>query len=158
MLKQLGFAIGCEQGTCIADALKIECSADTFLRLIRQTQLTTHPTLTHLEVDDWVFRRKVPYDTTLGDLQDYQIVDLLPSRSATSLVYSVKAGMLHPYETYLHERWQQGCRNGSKLYQEIVAYHCTQTKTGVMDYTSQQQGLTPRAAVCLLLRRSENPT
>jgi len=35
--------------------------------------------------------------------------------------YRVKAGMLHPYEASLRERWQQGCRNGARLYREVVA-------------------------------------
>ena len=29
--------------------------------------------------------------------------------------YRAKADMLHPYETYLRERWQQGCRNGALM-------------------------------------------
>ncbi|MBO0796001.1 MAG: transposase, partial [Ktedonobacteraceae bacterium] len=84
--------------------------------------------------------------------------------------YRVKAGMLHPYEAYLRERWQQGCRNGARLYREIVAmgypgkrqqvtrlvaYLRKQLKVGVTDFSAQPQGLTPRAAVSLLMRRPE---
>ncbi len=36
-LRQLGFAIGAEQAARSATALKMACSADTFLRLIRRT-------------------------------------------------------------------------------------------------------------------------
>lgn len=311
-LRELGFALGGEAGSHIATVLKIPCSADTFLRLIRKTTLTIHPTPTHLGVDDWAFRRNVSYGTILVDLQDHRVVDLLPDRSASSLeswlkshpgvqlisrdrsgdyatgasngaphavqvadrfhlqknlseaverifhryrqalqqiviadsasssarvatriprperqgqreqtrskrmqryeavrqlylqgislseiarrfqmgrmtvqkfayaetypetaAYRVKAGMLHPYEAYLRERWQQGSRNGAQLYREVVAmgypgkrkqvarlvaHLRKQTKEGVMDFSAQPQGLTPRAAVSLLMRRPENLT
>lgn len=84
-LKQLGFALGGEQGARIASVLKIDCSADTFLRLIRKTSLTTHATPTHLGVDDWAFHRNVSYGTILVDLQDHHVIDLLPDRAATTL-------------------------------------------------------------------------
>ena len=311
-LRQLGFAIGAEQAARSATALKMACSADTFLRLIRRTPLPPHATPTHLGVDDWAFRRNVSYGTILVDLQDHQVVDLLPDRSAGSLeswlkahpgvqlisrdrsgeyalgarlgapdalqvadrfhiqknlaeaverifhrhrevlqhikvsgsassrkvvvdphlrperleqrerartkrmqgyeavrqlylqgislseiarrlqmgrmtvqkfayadsypetaAYRVKAGMLSPYEPYLRERWQQGCRNGAQLYREVVAmgypgkrkqvarlvaHLRKQTKAGVTDFSRQPQGLTPRAAVSLLMCRPENRT
>jgi transposase len=87
--------------------------------------------------------------------------------------YRVKAGLLHPYEAYLRERWQQGCRNGAQLYREIVvmgypgkrqqvtrlvAHLRKQLKAGVTDFSAQPQGLTPRAAVSLLMRRPEKIT
>ena len=311
-LRQLGFAIGAEQGARNATALKMTCSADTILRLIRRTPLAPHATPTHLGVDDWAFCRNVSYGTILVDLQDHRVVDLLPDRSARSLeswlkahpgvqlisrdrsgdyalgarlgapdalqvadrfhiqknlaeaverifhrhqevlqqikvasatrstkvvvdpllrperlgqreqtrtkrmqryeavralylqgislseiarrlqmgrmtvqkfayaetypetaAYRVKAGMLSPYEPYLRERWQQGCRNGAQLYREVVAmgypgkrkqvarlvaYLRKQTKAGVKDFSTQPQGLTPRAAVSLLMCRPENRT
>ena len=274
--------------------------------------MTTHPTPTHLGVDDWAFCRNVSDGTILVDLQDHRVVDLLPDRSASSLeswlkshpgvqlisrdrsgdyatgasngaphavqvadrfhlqknlaeaverifhryrqalqqiviansasssvrvatriprperqgqreqtrskrmqryqavrdlylqgislseiarrfhigrmtvqkfayaetypetaAYRVKAGMLHPYEAYLRERWQQGSRNGAQLYREVVAmgypgkrkqvarlvaYLRKQTKAGVTDFSAQPQRLTPRAAVSLLMRRPENLT
>jgi transposase len=309
-LRQLGFAIGAEQGARSATVLKMSCSADTVLRLIRTPPLSPHATPTYLGVDDWAFRRNVSYGTILVDLQDHQVVDLLPDRSAGSLenwlkahpgvqlisrdrsgdyalgarlgapdalqvadrfhiqknlgeavervfhrhretlqqmkvvsaapsmrgvvdpllrperlgqreqtrtkrmqryeevralylqgislseiarrlhmgrmtvqkfayadsypetaAYQVKAGMLHPYESYLRERWQQGSRNGAQLYREVVAmgypgkrkqvarlvaYLRKQTKAGVTDFSTQPQGLTPRAAVSLLMCRPEN--
>ena len=311
-LRQLGFAAGAEQGARSATELKMACSADTMLRLIRRTILPPHATPTHLGVDDWAFRRNVSYGTMLVDLQDHRVVNLLPDRSASSLerwlkehpgvqlisrdrageyalgahlgapdalqvadrfhlqknlaetverifhrhrealqqikiasaapsprvvvdpllrperreqreqtrtkrrqryemvralylqgislseiarrfhmgrmtvqkfayadsypetaAYRVKAGMLSPYEAYLRERWQQGCRNGAQLYREVVvmgypgkrkqvarlvASLRKQTKAGGTDFSPQPQGLTPRSAVSLLMRRAENRT
>ena len=93
MLRELGFALGGEAGARIASVLKMACSADTFLRLIRRTPLMTHPTPTHLGVDGWAFCRNISYGTILVDLQDHQIVDLLPDRSASSLESWLKS---HP--------------------------------------------------------------
>lgn len=92
-LRELGFALGGEQGAYIAAILQMACSADTFLRLLRRSTLTAHPTPTHLGVDDWAFRRNVSYGTILVDLQDHQVVDLLPDRSAASLESWLKS---HP--------------------------------------------------------------
>lgn len=93
LLTHLGFALGAAQGTRIAEVLKVRCSADRLLRLIRKTQLPTHSTPPHLGVDDWAFRRNVSYGTLLVDLQDHHVVDLLPDRSASSLESWLKA---HP--------------------------------------------------------------
>lgn len=93
LLRQLGFASGAEEGARVATVLKMACSADTLLRLIRRTALAPHATPTHLGVDDWAFRRNVAYGTILVDLQDHQVVDLLPDRAATTLETWLKA---HP--------------------------------------------------------------
>jgi hypothetical protein len=102
-------------------------------------------------------------------VQKFAYADTYPETAA----YRVKAGMLHPYEAYLRERWQQGSRNGAQLYREVVtmgypgkrkqvarlvAYLRKQTQAGVTDFSAQPQGLTPRAAVSLLMRRAENLT
>lgn len=94
-------------------------------------------------------------------VQKFAYADTYPETAA----YRVKAGMLHPYEQYLRERWQQGCRNGAQLYREVVAMGYVgkrqqvarlvshlrkQLKAGITDFSAQPQGLTPRAAVNLL--------
>jgi len=102
-------------------------------------------------------------------VQKFAYAETYPETAA----YRVQAGMLHPYEAYLRERWQQGCRNGARLYREVaamgypgkrkqvarlVAHLRKQTNAGVTDFSKQPQGLTPRAAVSLLMRRPENIT
>lgn len=88
-------------------------------------------------------------------------------------VFRARARMLQPYEAYLQERWQQGCRNASRLHREIiergymgkrkqvarfVAYLRQQLKEGIVDAKARPQGLTPRQAVSLLMRHPENLT
>jgi transposase len=87
--------------------------------------------------------------------------------------YRAQASILRPYEAYLRERWQQGCRNASLLHREIVAmgypgkrkqvarliaHLRKQEQEGVADFAAQPQGLTPRQAVSLLMRHPENLT
>jgi transposase len=102
-------------------------------------------------------------------VQKFAYADTYPETAA----YRVKAGMLHPYEAYVRQRWQQGCRNGAQLYREIVAMGYAgkrqqvarlvahlrkQLKAGITDFSAQAQGLTPRAAISLLMRRPETLT
>lgn len=311
-LSHLGFALGGEQGARIASVLNMACSPDTFLRLIRKTILAPHPTPTHVVIDDWAFRRNVSYGTILVDLNDHQVVDLLPDRKASTVetwllahpgvqlisrdrageyatgakkgapdavqvadrfhiqknlaeavervfhrhqkalqqivvsfsssssvplfapiprperqksrertrtkrmqryeavhalylqgvtlseiarcfhmgrmtvqkfayadaypetaTFRTRARMLHPYEAYLQERWQQGCCNASQLHREIiergyegkrkqvarfVAYLRQQLKERNALAKARLQGLTPRQTVSLLMCRPENLT
>ena len=45
-------------------------------------------------------------------VQKFAYAETYPETAA----YRVKTGMLHPYEAYQRERWQQGSRNGVQLY------------------------------------------
>lgn len=60
-------------------------------------------------------------------MQKFAYADTYPETAA----YRLRASMLHPYEVYLRERWQQGCCNASRLHREIVAMGlCGQTQAG----------------------------
>lgn len=102
-------------------------------------------------------------------VQKFAYADTYPETA----VFRARARMLHPYEAYLQERWQQGCRNASRLHREIiergyvgkrkqvarfVAYLRQQLREGNVDAKARLQGLTPRQAVSLLMCRPENLT
>lgn len=49
-------------------------------------------------------------------VQKFAYADTYPETA----VFRARASILHPYEAYIQERWQQGCRNASRLHREIV--------------------------------------
>ena len=73
--------------------LHLSSSADTLLRLIRQTPAPEVGPVRRLGVDDWAFRKGRVYGTLLVDLDRHQPVDLLPDREAQSLATWLQA---HP--------------------------------------------------------------
>jgi len=102
-------------------------------------------------------------------VQKFAYADAYPETA----VFRARVRMLHPYEAYLQERWQQGCRNASQLHRELiergyegkrkqvarfVAYLRQQLKEGNALAKARPQGLTPRQAVSLLMCRRENLT
>jgi transposase len=143
-LRQLGFAMGAEQGARSATALEMACSADTFLRLLRKTALDSHATPTHLGVDDWAFRRNVSYGTMLVDLQDHQVVDLLPDRSATALENWLKA---HPGVQLISRdragEYATGARKGApEAVQVADRFHIQVRRIGAcLDSFQRKEGL-----------------
>ena len=60
--------------------------ADTVLRLVRRLPLGTRTTPRALGVDDGAIKRGRTYGTILIDLESRRVVDLLPDRSATTLM------------------------------------------------------------------------
>jgi transposase len=85
VLRQLGLALGGEAGARLLVQLHLNSSADTLLRLIRQTPAPEVGQVRRLGVDDWAFRKGRVYGTLLVDLDRHQPVDLLPNREAHSL-------------------------------------------------------------------------
>lgn len=89
----LGFDLGGEAGARTAQRQGMPVSADTLLRLIRQTPPPAYVTPRVLGVDDWALRKGQVYGTILVDLEQRQPVDLLSDRSAATLEQWLKA---HP--------------------------------------------------------------
>lgn len=89
----LGFDLGGEAGARTAQRQGMPVSADTLLRLIRQTPPPAYATPRVLGVDDWALRKGQVYGTILVDLEQHQPVDLRSDRSATTLEQWLKA---HP--------------------------------------------------------------
>ena len=81
----LGQALGGEAGARRAADLAMPVSPDTLLRLIRQSDLPSSTTPTVLGVDDFAWKKGQTYGTILVDLEQQQVVDLLPDRAAGSL-------------------------------------------------------------------------
>jgi transposase len=85
LLSGISFALGGEAGSRMGRLLHIKVSADTLLRLMRQTEAPDRTTPRVLGVDDWAWRKGRVYGTILVDLEQQQVVDLLPDRESASL-------------------------------------------------------------------------
>lgn len=93
ILRILAFALGGEPGARIVERLGMTVSPATLLRLIRRVTVPEQPAPRVLGVDDWAFRKGHRYGTILVDLEQHQIVELLPARSAEPVVEWLEA---HP--------------------------------------------------------------
>lgn len=94
VLRTVVFEVAAETGTRLAHSLKMPISADTLLRVARQTPMgTIVPTPRVLGIDDWAFKKGRRYGTILVDLEQHRPIDLLPDRTAETLSTWLKA---HP--------------------------------------------------------------
>jgi len=85
-LDAISLALGGEAGARLAGRLGMEVSPDTLLRrLIQGAPAAVTETPRVLGVDDWAYRKGQSYGTILIDLEQRQVVDLLPDRTSETL-------------------------------------------------------------------------
>jgi transposase len=85
MHRSIGFALGGEPGSRLADHLDMPTSPDTLLRRVCQAGDEPMPTPRYVGIDDWAIRKGQIYGTIVIDLERGRIVDLLPGRDGEAL-------------------------------------------------------------------------
>jgi transposase len=109
-LQAIGVALGGNAGARLAARLRLPTSPATLLRLVRAALVPHTPALQAVGVDEWAWRRGHRYGTILVDLATHRVVDLLPDRSAATVVAWLAQ---HPTITVV-------CRDRSDLYAEGI--------------------------------------
>ncbi len=84
-LRQMGFALGGEAGVRLGRLLSIPGSADTLLRLVKQTKLPVASSPRVVGIDDWSWKRRLRYGTLICDLESRNPIDVLPDRSVETV-------------------------------------------------------------------------
>jgi transposase len=105
-----GLALGGEAGARLAARLGLRSSPDTLLRLVQAAPTPATSAPQSIGVDEWAWRRGHRYGTILVNLEDHQVLDLLPERSAESVAIWLAQ---HPTITVV-------CRDRSGLYADGI--------------------------------------
>ncbi len=90
---QVGLSLGGQGAAKLLGCLAMPTSADTVLRLVKNTPAQAAATPRVLGVDDWAWAKGQRYGTILVDLEQHCVVDLLPDRSPETLAAWLRA---HP--------------------------------------------------------------
>ena len=90
-----GQELGGQAASRLLERIRIVCSRDTILRILRtESQERNQPELSVIGMDDWALCKRMKYGLIIVDLLRKCIVDLLPDRSAET----VKKWLLrHPH-------------------------------------------------------------
>lgn len=83
-IQQIGFALGGEAGSRLAQVLGMHTSPDSVLNLIRAAPLPVVGPVQRLGIDEWAWRKGRRFGTILVDRERHRVVALLPERSADS--------------------------------------------------------------------------
>jgi transposase len=105
-----GLALGGEAGARLAARLGLATSPATLLGLVQAASAPAPAASRIIGVDEWAWRRGQRYGTILVNLEDHQVLDLLPERSADSVAAWLAQ---HPTVTLV-------CRDRSALYAEGI--------------------------------------
>ena len=116
-----GLACGGEAGARLAARLGLCISPDTLLRLVQAAPTPAPSAPQSIGVDEWAWRRGHRYGTILVNLEDHQVLDLLPERSVESLATWLAQ---HPTITMVCRDWSalyaEGMRRGAPQAVQVV--------------------------------------
>ena len=85
-LQTIGLMLGGKAGEHLAKLLGMPVSSDTLLRLVRALEPSERAVPEVLGIDDFALRKGQKYATICVDLQQGQVVDLLPDREKATVM------------------------------------------------------------------------
>src|SRR5262245_61564400 len=99
----IGFALGGEPGSRLAEELAAPASGDTILRRVKATPAEPEPTYRYVGIDDFALRRGYTYGTILIDVERGRVIDILDGRDGSAVEAWLRA---HPgVEVVTRDRW-----------------------------------------------------
>ncbi len=140
-MQDIGLTLGGRPGERFARRRALPISRMTLLRLVRRLPLPDAGAPTALGLDDFALRRGHRYGTVLVDLEAHRVVDVLPERTAETVVawmaarepphvvcrdrggaYADAARQAAPEATQIADRFHLAC-NGSAALERVLARH-----------------------------------
>jgi transposase len=140
-LEDIGLTLGGRRGARFASRRVVPVSRSTLLRLVRRLPLPDPGAPAVLGIDDFAVRRGHRYGTVLVDLHAHRVVDLLPDRTAATVVawmaerespecicrdrsgaYADAARQAASDATQIADRFHLSC-NGSAVLERVLACH-----------------------------------
>ncbi|MFI2317673.1 transposase [Streptomyces sp. CB00072] len=117
-LAAVGLALAGRAGARLASVFGASVSRSTVLRLVEALPDLEVPAPRVVGVDEYATRKGRHYGTVLVDVESRRPVDMLPGREASRL---------DAFKPYLDDRWNQGCTNAWRVWEEIVplGYQCS---------------------------------
>jgi transposase len=160
-LRAIGLALGGNGGARLAARLRLPTSPSTLLRLVRGAPIQPTPALQAVGVDEWAWRRGHRYGTILVDLATHRVVDLLPDRSAASVVAWLSQ---HPTITVVcrdrSDLYADGIRRGAPAAVQVVdRFHLVQNLRQVLEaFLLDHRAALQAAAVGTALALTPSPS
>ncbi|MEU9121068.1 hypothetical protein AB0C96_14630 [Streptomyces sp. NPDC048506] len=160
-LAMVGLALAGRAGARMASVFGVSVSRSTVLRLVDLLPEPDAPAPRVVGVDEYATRKGRVYGTVLVDVEGRRPVDLLSDREASSLAkwLAKRPGV--------DDRWNEGCTNAWKLWEEIiplgykgsygiVTAYFREKRTSPRPVTARPPS--PRAVAVWILRRPESLT
>jgi len=85
LLQDLFLEVSARKGSYLSGLISLPVSPSTGLRLIGSLPIPTSDFVNVLGVDDWAYRKGQSYGTILVDIEQRQVIDLVPERDGVSL-------------------------------------------------------------------------